>query len=164
MASTALRGALNAQLNLEFYSSNLYLQMSAWTLQGGLTGCSAFLRKQAAEELEHMGRLFDYINEMGALAVVGAIASPPDTFQSVEQLFTQAYAHEQRVTASIHGLVEASMKEHDHATFNFLQWYVAEQREEENLFRMILGKLEMVGSDKRGLFFFDRELGALTAK
>ena len=68
------------------------------------------------------------------------------------------------MTASINALVEASLKEKDYATFNFLQWYVAEQREEEGLFRTILDKLAMIGPDGRGLFFFDREIGALTGK
>lgn len=102
--------------------------MSAWSLAQGLAGCAGFLRKQAGEELQHMSKLFDYISP----ALVQAIDAPPQTFDSVEHAFKQAFAHE--------------------------------QREEEHVFRTILEKLEMIGPDTRGLFFFDREIGALASK
>ena len=43
---------LNQQLNLEFYSSNLYLQMSAWCEEQGFAGAAEFLRKHANEEID----------------------------------------------------------------------------------------------------------------
>ncbi|HHE8854124.1 TPA: ferritin, partial [Haemophilus influenzae] len=67
---------LNDQMNLEFYSSNLYLQMSAWCDQQGFEGTAKFLSVHAAEEMQHMRKLFTYLNETGSLAVISAIEAP----------------------------------------------------------------------------------------
>ncbi|MCB1048916.1 MAG: ferritin, partial [Calditrichaeota bacterium] len=123
--------------------------------------CAAFLRAHAAEEMTHMQRVFDYVLEAGSVAQVGAIDAPPTEFKSTDKLFAAAYAHEQEVTASINALVEVSMQEKDFTTLNFLQWFVSEQREEEALYRSILDKFELIGTDGQGLFFIDREIGAL---
>ncbi len=163
MLSKKLADALNKQIGIEFYSSNLYLQMSAWADQQGLEGCASFLRAHAAEEMTHMARVFDYILEAGNLAEVGPIDGPPTNFDSAGKLFAQAYEHEKEVTAAIGNLVELCMEEKDFTTLNFLQWFVSEQREEEALYRTILDKFELIGTDGHGLFFIDREIGALRA-
>ena len=57
-------------------------------------------------------------------------------------------------------MVEVCLKEKDYTTHNFLQWYVAEQIEEEALARNILDKLHLIGEDKGGLYLFDRDMSA----
>lgn len=152
---------LNEQINLEFYSSNLYLQMSSWCEKQGLEGCSGFLKEHADEEMQHMHRLFNYVNECGALARLGTIESPPAEFTSVEEVFEKTYSHEQHVTRSINELAHVAFEEKDYSTFNFLQWYVAEQHEEEKLFSGILDKLRIIGTEGRGLYHFDQVIGGL---
>lgn len=159
MLSKPMVKALNAQLKREFYASNLYLQMSAWCLAKGLAGSAAFLRKQSAEEMDHMQRLFRYINETGAMAEVGEIDEPPTDYGSLDKLFQQTYDHECQVTRHINALMASALKENDYATVNFLQWYVAEQHEEENLFKSILDKIKIIGTSGPGLFLIDREIG-----
>ena len=162
MASKAMIDKLNDQLNKEFYSSNLYLQMSAWCDTKGLEGSAAFLKTHAEEEMQHMLKFFTYINELGGLAVIGQIKAPPTEFKSLNEMMSNILEHEKFVTRSIHELTEAAWEEKDHATYNFLQWFVSEQHEEETLFNSILDKLNLVGSDnKQGLFFIDRELGQM---
>ena len=39
--------------------------------------------------------------------------------------------HEQDITRSINDLMSLAIEERDHATVNFLQWFVDEQVEEE---------------------------------
>ena len=53
-------------------------------------------------------------------------------------------------------MVDATLKEKDYTTHNFLQWYVSEQYEEA-LARQIVDKLKLIGDDKSGLYFFDRD-------
>ena len=163
MLSKELVKALNKQINREFYASNLYLQMSAWCTVKGLPGCAAFLRKQAEEETEHMKKLFTYVNETGSLAVLGTVDAPATDFGSIERIFKQTFEHECEVTRSINALVDAALKEKDYSTVNFLQWYVAEQHEEESLFKSILDKLKIIGTQGPGIFLFDREVGSLSA-
>lgn len=152
---------LNEQINLEFYSSNLYLQMAAWCEYKGLSGCSRFLAEHAQEEMMHMQRLFTYVNETGALAKLGQIDAPPTDYQSLADMFDQIYRHECHITSKINELADASFQGKDYSTFNFLQWYVAEQHEEEALFKGILDKIEMIGTEGKGLFFIDQEIGKL---
>lgn len=162
MLSKHLIDHLNHQINLEFYSANLYLQMSAWASFKGLDGCAAFLRAHADEEMAHMQRLFTYVNETGALAKLGTIEAPPTDFESIAQVFETIYQHECDITGKINQLVDAAFAEKDYSTFNFLQWYVAEQHEEERLFKSILDKIEIIGIEGRGLYHFDRVIGQLS--
>lgn len=164
MLSNDMVKRLNGQINLEAYSSSLYLQMSAWCRHRGLDGCGAFLEAHAGEELTHMRRLFSYVNETGAMAVLGKVDAPTAEFTSIEAVFKQTYDHEVQVTRHINELAEAALSEKDFSTFQFLQWYVAEQHEEERLFKSILDQLGIIGTEGRGLFFFDREIGKLAAE
>lgn len=159
MLSDKMLAALNDQINLEFYSSNLYLQMSAWCEYKALDGCAKFLKSHAAEEMEHMQRLFNYVNETGGLALVGKIDAPPSEFESISDIFQQTYEHEVYITSKINRLAKTAQEEDDFSTFNFLQWYVAEQHEEEKLFKSIIDKIEMIGP--QGLFFIDKEIESM---
>ena len=156
MLSEKMLKALNEQITLEFYSSNLYLQMSSWCEFNALDGCAKFLKVHAAEEMEHMQRLFTYVNETGGLAIVGQIDAPPVEFKSISEIFQETYEHEVYITGKINRLAKTAQQEDDFSTFNFLQWYVAEQHEEEKLFKSIIDKIEMIGPS--GLFFIDKEV------
>lgn len=158
MLSKPILEKLNHQVNLEFFSSNLYLQMSAWCNAHGLEGCSQFLRLHSEEEKMHMYRLFDYINETGSLAVLGAISAPGTEYKSVIDVFEKIYKHECNITKAINELVDIALAEKDYSTFNFLQWYVSEQHEEEHLFLSIMEKAKMIGTEGRGLFHLDMEM------
>lgn len=164
MASKSMIKKLNGQLNKEFYSSNLYLQMSAWCDMKGLEGTATFLRTHAEEEMLHMKKFFTYISELGGLALIGQIEAPQVEFKSLKDMMEITLKHEKYVTKCIHELTDAAWEEKDHATYNFLQWFVSEQHEEETLFKQVLDKLNLVGSEnKQGLFFIDRELGQMAA-
>lgn len=161
MLSSNLLKKLNSQVNLEFYSSNLYLQMSAWCEHKGLVGSAKFLRAHAAEEMVHMSKIFDYIQDTGALAEIGVIDKPKIKLDTIQDVFVQTYKHELYITKQINELADITLNEKDFSTFNFLQWYIAEQHEEEKLFKSILDKIEIIGLDGRGLFMIDKEIGNL---
>lgn len=149
---------LNDQLNLEFYSSNVYLQMSAWADNNGFAGAAKFLKAHATEEMQHMRRLFTYLNETGSLAEIYAIDAPKAEYDSLKSLFEIVLEHEKHVTASINKLVEETFAAKDYSSFNFLQWYVAEQHEEEFLFNSILNKFKLLGEDGKSLYYIDKDL------
>ncbi|CAK9885967.1 MAG: Bacterial non-heme ferritin [Candidatus Erwinia impunctatus] len=164
MLSTEMTEQLNEQLNLEFYSANLYLQMSAWCADKGFEGAAAFLREHSSEEMQHMQRLFNYLSDTGALPVLSSIAAPPVSYSSLNEVLEEAYHHEQLITKEINKLAHASMTSQDYSTFNFLQWYVAEQHEEEKLFKSILDKLALLGNSGEGLFLVDKDLMKLSTE
>ena len=152
---------LNEQLNAEFYSSNVYLQMSAWADYEGFPGAASFLKSHAEEEMQHMHRLFTYLCETGAMPELGAIAAPKTHYASLQALFEEVYEHEKFITAKINALVEQTFAEKDYASFQFLQWYVAEQHEEEHLFHSILDKFNLAGSSGISLYHIDEDLGRM---
>ncbi|MDU2939327.1 MULTISPECIES: non-heme ferritin [unclassified Superficieibacter] len=155
---------LNAQMNLELFSSLLYQQMSAWCSYHSFEGAAAFLRRHAQEEMGHMQRLFDYLTDTGSLPQITAIASPFAEYESLDHLFHATYEHEQLISSKINELAHAAMTSQDYPTFNFLQWYVAEQHEEEKLFKSVLDKLSLAGKSGEGLYFIDKELSTLDAQ
>ena len=163
MLSEKMYNQLNQQINLEFFSSNLYLQMSAWCAHKSLDGASAFLRQHANEEMMHMTRLFNYVTETGELPILGAIDAPDSSYENIRDVFQKTYEHETVITKAINELADTAFREKDYSTFNFLQWYVAEQHEEEKLFKSIVDKIDMIGMDHKGLFFIDKEIAEIDA-
>lgn len=163
MLSPVMIDRLNEQINLEMFSSHLYLQMSSWCAYKSLDGCATFLNQHADEEMMHMRRLINYLQETGALAIVGSMDAPPKEFNSLQEMFEKIYIHEQSITGKINALVHLANTEPDYSTLQFLQWYVAEQHQEEFLFKSILDKIKLIGTDGQGLFFIDREVSALAA-
>ncbi len=155
---------LNEQMNLELFSSLLYQQMSAWCSYHSFEGAAAFLRRHAQEEMTHMQRLFAYLSDTGNMPQINAVPSPYSDYASLDALFKATYEHEQLITRQINELAHAAMISQDYPTFNFLQWYVAEQHEEEKLFKSVLDKLSLVGSAGDGLYFIDKELATLDSQ
>ncbi len=98
MLSQTMVEQLNEQINLEFFSSNLYLQMSAWCEDKGFEGAAEFLRAHAVEEMEHMQRLFTYVSETGSMPILGAIDAPKHDFASLGDVFRETFEHEQMIT------------------------------------------------------------------
>ncbi len=166
MLSEKLVKRLNHQVNLEYYSANLYLQMSSWCELNSLQGSAQFLRQHADEEMQHMHHLFRYINETGNMAVLGEIKAPPTEYKSVVDVFQQTYEHECHITKEINNLVRLTLEESDYSTHHFLQWYVAEQHEEEHLFHSIIQKIELIteGSSNKRLFLMDKEIKQMAKK
>ncbi|MGZ3898903.1 MAG: ferritin [Bacteroidia bacterium] len=164
MLSAKVSSALNKQIELEAASSQYYLSMASWGETQGLNGVSTFLYEHADEERMHMLKLIRFVNERGGHGIVPSLKQPPVTFKSVKAVFEEILKHEIMVTNEINNLVEITLKEKDYTTHNFLQWYVSEQIEEEALARQIVDKLKLIGDDKSGLYFFDRDLESMAAK
>ncbi len=157
MIKERMQGALNEQINAEFYSSYLYLSMSAYFQSLDLSGFANWMRVQAQEELMHALKIYDYVHERGGKVALRQIDSPPVEWDSPTAAFEHVYEHEQKVTGLINGLVDLAIEEKDHASNNFLQWFVSEQVEEEASANAVLQKLKLMGQVGNGLFMLDQE-------
>ncbi len=162
MISKKMEEELNKQINEEFYSSYLYLSMEAYFEARNLKGFANWMHVQYLEETEHGMKIYDYINERGGTVKLKAIAEPPKTWKSPLDAFEETLKHEKHITERINHLVEVAEKEKDRATFNFLQWYIDEQVEEEGNDEEIIANLKLIGKDGRGLLMLDRELAQRT--
>ncbi|MDP3314195.1 ferritin [Lutibacter sp.] len=158
MLSEKMQNALNKQIRIEAESSQIYLAMASWAEQKGLEGVSQFMYKQSDEERMHMLKLFKFVNERGGYAKVTELSAPALEFGSITEMFNTLYNHELFVSQSINELVHIALEERDYATHNFLQWYVAEQIEEEAQAKTILDKINLIGDDKGGLYLFDNDI------
>ncbi len=164
MLSKKLENALIAQIRIEAESSQVYLSMASWAEVKGLEGVAGFMYNQSDEERTHMLKLIKYVNERGGHAKITDLKAPATTFGTLQKMFKELYDHEIFVSKSINELVHVTLEEKDYATHNFLQWYVAEQLEEEALARTILDKINLIGDDKGGLYLFDRDIQQLTVE
>lgn len=163
MLSEKIEEALNDQMNAEMYSSYLYLAMSADFASRSLNGFAHWMRLQAHEESLHAMKFFDFILDRGGKANLKAIDAPPATFGTPLEAFTAVLEHERKVTDLIHRLVELTTREGDHASAPFLQWFVAEQVEEEKTASDIMDQLRLVGDQAAGIFMIDQLLGGRSA-
>jgi ferritin len=162
MLSKSVEQALNNQIRIEAESSQIYLSMACWAETQGLEGVARFMYTQSDEERVHMLKLIKFVNERGGHAQITELNAPKTTFSTFQQLFSELYKHELFVSQSINELVHITLSEKDYATHNFLQWYVAEQIEEEAQAKTILDKINLIGDDKGGLYLFDRDIQQMT--
>ncbi|MCL1979652.1 MAG: ferritin [Proteobacteria bacterium] len=151
--------SLNEQINAEMYSSYLYLAMEAYFQSISLKGFAAWMRVQVQEELMHAMKFYGFVNERGGKVALEAIAKPETSWASPLAVFEMVLKHEEHVTGLINDLVDLAISEKDHATNNFLQWFVSEQVEEEASASEIVEKLKLIKGDSSGLFMIDAELG-----
>jgi ferritin len=158
MISEKITKMLNKQINQEFYSSYLYLQMSAFFDEEKLNGFAAWMKIQSEEEYKHAAKLYSYVLQANAKVELQKIDAPKNKWKDTQDVFQDTYKHEKQITGFINEIVDVALTEKDFATFSFLQWFVTEQVEEESTALLILDKIKLIGDNKTGLFFLDREM------
>jgi ferritin len=151
--------AFNKQINEELYSAYLYLAMSAHFEAENLKGMANWMRVQAQEEMTHAMKFYQFIFDRDGKVTLTEIKAPKGSWKSPQEAFEGALSHEKKISSLIHGLVDLSLKESDHAANTFLQWFVNEQVEEEASAKEIVDKLKFAGDNKVTLFMMDSELG-----
>ena len=106
-------------------------------------------------------KIIRYINEMDGHAIIGAQQQPENQYDSIQKIFQTVYKQEKKVTSAIYDILSITEAEKDHSTTLFLQWYVAEQREEEAQIRTILDKIKIIGTGGQSLYFIDQEVNKI---
>jgi len=159
MISKNMEKALNEQINAEMYSAYLYLSMESYFRSLDLSGFANWMRVQVREEMVHAMKIYDFVDQRGGRIILKSIAVPQTEWKSPLAVFEATYKHEQKVTGLINELVSLAIKEKDHATHTFLQWFVNEQVEEESSADKIIQQMKMMENAPGGMFMLDRELG-----
>ena len=159
MLNKKMEKALNEQINEELYSSYLYLAMAAWFESENLPGCAAWMQVQAREENGHAMKLFKFINERRGRVTLKAIKEPAKEWKSPLAAFQASLNHEQHITGCIDKLMNLALAEKDYACAGLLQWFVAEQVEEEANVDGIVQKLKMAEKAPGAMLMMDHALG-----
>ncbi len=146
------------QINKEFFSAYLYLDMANYYNSKGLTGFSNWMNVQAQEERDHAMLFITYLLNNDETVSLGAIDAPDKAYADFKAPLTVSLAHEQYVTSLIHTIYGAAIKENDFRTVQFLDWFVKEQGEEEKNIDDLIKRYDLFGSDSKGLYMLDAEL------
>lgn len=160
MLSKKMVEMLNAQVNAEFYSAYLYLDMANYYKNEGLDGYYNWYKIQAQEERDHAMLFMDYIQQNGEAVVLEAIAKPDKEFKEFIDPLKAGAEHERIVTGLINDIYAVAYKENDFRTMQFLNWFVKEQAEEEDVADDNVKKFELFGSDSKGLYSLDAEMAS----
>lgn len=163
MPTKAVEAAINDQIAMELESAYIYLAMAAYFAEHNLPGFAHWMRMQHQEEQGHAMKLLDFVLDNGGHVVLQALGKPPSQFKDPLQVMKQSLKHEQKVTAAITALYELSVTEKDYPAQILLQWFIAEQTEEEKTVADIIAQMEMVGESGSGLLLIDRQLAGRTA-
>lgn len=158
MINKKMETALIQQVHEEMYSFYLYLAMAEYGAAEGLPGLQHWMRNQAMEEFSHAVKFMNYISEQGGKVELKALKAPPKAWKSAKIVFEEALKHEGHITGCINKLVDLALSLKDHATVNFLNWFVGEQVEEEATARSVLDMIKLTGSAPGGMYMVDREL------
>ena len=160
MISKKVAEAINDQINMEYYSAFLYLDMSSSMDDKGFRGYASWLFLQYKEELEHAEKFIAYLQSRGEQPNLTKIDAPEEVPNVPLIVAEAAYGHEVKVSRSIDKIYALACKEQDFATASFLKWFIDEQVEEEENDTTILAQLGLIGDDTNGLLMLDKELGA----
>jgi len=162
MLSPKVQEALSKQINAELFSEYLYLSMSAYFEAESFKGMARWMRTQAGEEHGHAMKFFDFVNDRNGRVTLTQIEAPKIEWKSPLDVFEDALKHEQKVTGLINDLSNLAVHEKDHASHDFLEWFVKEQVEEESVARTIVDQLKLIGDNGTGLYMIDQQLGQRT--
>jgi ferritin len=162
LLNETLGKALNEQMNFEFYSAHVYLSLAAYCSGESWDGYANFFIVQAEEERFHAMKIYKYLNDRGLRVELSGMDTPNNQQISILDAFEQAYEHEQIVTKRIYHLSDLAMNDREHATIQFLKWFIDEQVEEESMFDSIIHKLKRIDKDSNAFFMLDAEFAQRT--
>ena len=159
---TKIKDLLNEQITKEFYSAYLYLSMSNYFYFESLDGFGNWYAIQAKEEIDHGKKIIKYLIDNEEQVKMGQIDAPKWQFENFREPIEMALKHEQYVTSLINNLYGTAKELKDYRSCQFLDWYIAEQTEEEKNAHDLLSRFDRYASDPRGLFLLDETLGTRT--
>lgn len=162
MVSEKVKTLLNEQVGKEFYSAYLYLHFANYYEEQGLKGFANWYQVQAQEERDHALLFVEYMQNNDIPVVFEAIDKPGVVLENNMDALKESLKHEQYVTESIHTIYGAAHESKDYRSMQFLDWFVKEQGEEETSASELIQKMELFGSDAKGLYLLDQELNTRT--
>lgn len=151
---------LNEQINKEFYSAYLYLDFANYYASVGLDGYENWYRIQAQEERDHAMLFYQYMQNNGQTVTFAAIERPEWTRADNMAPLKKALEHEKYVTSLIDEIYLEASAAKDFRTMQLLDWFVKEQGEEEKNAADMITKMELFGSDAKGLYMLNNEMKA----
>ena len=158
MLNEKLVSLINNQINMEWYSAYIYLDMYSYYTNQNLNGFGIWFNVQTQEERDHAMLFTKYLLNSGGKVISQDVKAPDFAYKNFREPAVAAFEHEQKVTASINNIYSAAFELKDFRTMQFLDWFVKEQGEEEKNTEDIIKKYDLFGTDAKGLYLLDAEL------
>lgn len=159
MLSKELVDLLNNQVNMEWYSAYMYLEIYGYYADLNLGGFANWFNVQAQEERDHAMLFMKYLQNNGEKFILKDVKAPNGSYSDFKEPALAAFEHERKVTASINNIYAVAYEQKDFRTMQFLDWFIKEQGEEEKNTDDIVKRYDLFGNDPRGLYLLDSELG-----
>lgn len=158
-----LAKAFNIQITKELGNAYLYQSARGWLHQQTLDGMAHWMHEQAEDEMDHASRLAKYVELRGNTVVYGALEAPKHEWKSALNVFEEGLAHEEATSKDILAIVALARKHGDEGAVNFLEWFVDEQEEEEDVFGSIIDKFNLAAITHQtthgaSIYLLDREM------
>ena len=148
---------LNKQIEGELTSSQIYLGLAAWCDFVGYEGAAKYFYDHVGEERGHMMKIYEYMLDKNVMPKTPQCSSYTIVCTDLKDAIEKALEQEIKVTERYESALILASKECQ-MTYEFLQWFIHEQKEEEANLLKWLDRLEIIGGDKRGMFFLDQEI------
>ncbi len=158
MVSKEIVSKLTDQVNFEFLSAYLYLDIANYYADNNLNGFSNWFTVQTQEERDHAMLFIKYLQNNSERVILKDIKATDLRYQNFREPIAAAFEHEKKVTESIHSIYGLAYEEKDFRTMQFLDWFVKEQGEEEKNTDDVLKRYDLFGNDPKGLYLLDAEL------
>ncbi|MBF0105190.1 MAG: ferritin [Deltaproteobacteria bacterium] len=160
MINERIAKLINDQMNFEVESAYLYFAMAADLDCRDLDGFSNWMKIQGQEELQHVTRFYTYLVEREGRPFFTGMPAPQKEWESPLSIFQAALVHERKVTDRINKIITAAHEEGDHATVNYVNWFINEQIEEEANVKTVIAQLKLIQDSGQGMFMLNKELAA----
>lgn len=147
---------LQERLGDEYKAFHFYRNAANYCRTVGYDGGYSYFTKESVQELEHAKKVENFLCDWNVTPILQAIPKPP-TFSGLVDIIEQAYTMELDLYDAYNTDALAILDE-DSPTFTFLQEFLTIQRESVAEYSTLINKLELIGSDKFALFYFDAEV------
>ena len=125
---------LNNQIIIEFNTVNLFQSMYAYTENAGMLNASKFFQQKVAEEQGHVNRVYKYMLDKGILPVTPPVDKPTTIYKDLYTIIEACRLYQVGVTQSYEKLGTLALSIGDQTTYNFIQFFLNDQIQEENTF------------------------------
>jgi len=153
----SLTKAINNHLSCEFQAGHTYLAMAIWLRERDLAGFSKYMQSKSQEERAHADRLIAYLVDCDEQVELPSVEAPQRSWTSTQTLFDQVYEMEQAVTASINRIYSIAEQLGERSATAMLDWFVAEQLQEEAEARFVRKRLPLAGDNSAAILLLDQQ-------
>ncbi len=156
LLSKEINTQINEQIGHEFMASIQYVSIATYFDSEGLPALARHFYQQAQEERDHAMRFVKFMVDAGGHVEIPAIPATQARFGSAEEAVKISLDQELAVTKQINELMDLAIKQNNHITKNFLDWFVNEQLEEVSGMDTLLRMIKRAG--EKGILFVENYL------